>query len=95
MNGVPPSLARPLILILSAIFTGVAVAGKIAGPLRLEVWNASVSVRTLSRPLIVAALLFLVHAALDRPRQITRIVDSLGRVLIGAIACAGVIGWML
>ena len=61
-----------VILILSAIFTGVALAGKIAGPLRLEVWNASLSVRTLSRPLIVAAVLFLVHTALDRPRHFTR-----------------------
>ena len=73
MNGVPPFLARPLILILSAIFTGVALAGKIAGPLRLEVWNASLSVRTLSRPLIVAAVLFLVVPMFLARRRRTRV----------------------
>jgi hypothetical protein len=95
VNGGRRFFARSITLTASALFVGVALARTIAGPLHLDFWGASLSIRTLWRPLIAGVLLWLAGVALDRARQVPRALATLGRLLLGAVAIASVIGWLV
>ena len=78
---------------LIALLLGATLAAAYAGPLHLDLFGVSLSIRTLSRPLLAAAALFLGRLALsDSPRAISGL-SSLTRAGCGALIAAGVIGW--
>jgi hypothetical protein len=81
--------------VLAAILTGAAVTASIAGPLRFEIFGSALSIRTLSRPLVAAAVLFAARAWLARgPDRLSDTIAITARTALGAIATAGVLGWL-
>lgn len=80
--------------ILIAGLLGTALAAAYAGPLHFDFFGTSLSVRTLSRPFVAAALLFAVRVAYaSRPRT-TAALASLARTTCGALIVAGTVGWV-
>jgi hypothetical protein len=88
--------ARPALEALAAVCIGVAAAAAYAGPLRFEMGEIDLSVRSLGRPLLAAAALLAVRFAVpDRARD--RLHDGAGaavRVCVGAVIAAALAGWM-
>lgn len=83
-----------LLEVLAAVLLGAAIAAVVAGPLRFDVAATSLSVRTLSRPLVAAAVLFALRLLIERaPGQMARTTGAVARVVAGAVLSAGVIGW--
>ncbi len=87
--------AAAILEVLTAILTGAAVTASLAGPLRFEVFGSALSIRTLSRPLVAAAVLFAARAWLARgPDRLSDTIAITARTALGAIATAGVLGWL-
>jgi hypothetical protein len=81
--------------IISAGLLGVTLAAAYAGPLRFEIFGATLSVRTLSRPLLAAVLLVAIRFFLAHDRTSARAAaDVIARVMLGALIVAGVTGWL-
>jgi hypothetical protein len=80
---------------LAAIAAGVVLARLVAGPLRFDVLGISVSMRSVARPLIVAAVLLVVRLGFFMPPdRVANAFESVTRVVFGAVLCGGVLGWM-
>jgi hypothetical protein len=81
--------------LLTAVFLGATLAAAHSGPLRFEVYGASLSIRTLSRPLVAAALMFALRLWWLRGASFpTAAFGVMARVISGALITAGVIGWI-
>jgi hypothetical protein len=91
---VTPSINAAL-EIISAALLGVTLAAAYAGPLRFDILGTTVSVRTLSRPLVAALLLVGIRFFLARDQTSARAAaDVIARVILGALIVAGVTGWL-
>ena len=89
------SEARTVALeILAAILLGAALAAAYAGPLRFEAFGTTISIRTLSRPLIAAAIVFAARIGLGGRPLATAALEALAKVTCGALITAGTIGWI-
>jgi hypothetical protein len=81
--------------IVSAGLLGITLAAAYAGPLRFDIFGTSLSVRTLSRPLLAALLLLITRLWLTRDLRLARAAgDVLSRVVLGALIVGGVTGWL-
>ena len=80
--------------ILTAILLGAALAAAYAGPLRFEFFGTTISIRTLSRPLIAAAIVFAARIGLGGRPLATAALEALAKVTCGALITAGTIGWV-
>jgi hypothetical protein len=77
-----------------AALLGAVVAAAHAGPLRLALGDATISVRTLTRPLVIAGVLAALRWWMDRGDL--RVMPAIvGRVALGAIITASVLGWTI
>jgi hypothetical protein len=86
---------EPALELSAGVLFGAGLAALAAGPLRLDVGDASLSVRTVSRPLVAAAAIFLARA-LAVPAAERRLVSAhaSARVALLAITVAAVLGWI-
>ncbi len=81
--------------IVSAILLGATIVAAFAGPLRFDILGMTLSLRTLSRPLIAALILLAMRAWLLRGAELSHAgLSTASRVLLGAFVAAGVTGWM-
>ena len=79
----------------AAIVAGTALARLIAGPLRVDLFEATLSIRSVVRPLIAAAVLVIVRLVINtEPSRVLAALESFTRVTIGAVLSAGVVGWL-
>lgn len=80
--------------IVVSVLAGLALAAAYAGPLRFDVFGATLSVRTLRRPLLAAAVLLAGRLWLARGQPLVRTaLGSSCRTALGALIVAGVVGW--
>ena len=81
---------------LAAILLGAALAAAVAGPLRFDLFGATLSVRSLARPLLAAAAALACRLWFWRRERssMTAAVAAVSRVLTGALIAAGTIGWV-
>ena len=87
--------AVAILELLAAVAAGAALARLVAGPLRLELLGTSLSVRSIARPLIAAAVLLAARFFISTaPNRLTTALASVARVVCGAVLTAGVIGWI-
>jgi hypothetical protein len=78
----------------AAAAIGAAIAAAYAGPLRVELFGSVLSLRTLSRPLLVAVALLCARLWLVRGRHRSiQVARAATGVLTGALMTAGIIGW--
>ena len=81
--------------ILTAVLLSATLAAAYFGPPRFDLYGNDVSVRSLSRPLVVAALTFAVRLWWRRGASFrTAAPSALAQVLSGALIVAGVMGWV-
>jgi hypothetical protein len=81
--------------ILTAVLLGATLAAAYFGPLRFDLYGNVVSVRTLSRPLLAAALVLAVRLWWLRGASFrTTAASAIAQVLSGALIVAGLIGWL-
>lgn len=86
-------VVRALLAGASALF-GLTIAAVYVGPLSLTLAGRVVSVRTLSRPLLLAVILVIVATVIARPSWRSAAAAS-GRVVLGALVAFGVMLWMV
>ncbi len=93
----------------ASLAAGAALAAAAFGPIHLELGAASVSVRTLWRPLAAAAVLFVVRVVLSsrparghtadvgtrRPGLASIVATSASRLVLGALIAASCVGWIV
>jgi hypothetical protein len=90
----------------AALAAGAALAAAAFGPFQLELFGASVSVRTLSRPVIAAAILGVARIALSiavrgapapatAPTVVGAIANAASRIALGAVIVASGLGWIV
>jgi len=80
--------------ILAAILLGAALAAAYVGPLRFEPFGTTISIRTLSRPFIAAAIVFAARIGVGGRPLATAALEALAKVTCGALITAGTIGWI-
>ena len=82
--------------LLSAALIGAALVALYSGPLRFDVFGVGLSVRTLSRPLSLAAVLIAARLWLQRgPSFATATFGTLARIIPTALVAAGILGWFV
>jgi hypothetical protein len=87
--------AATLLEVLSAIALGAVLLRAEVGPLHFEALGASLSVRSLSRPLVLAGLALAARVWLAPPSQrLAAGTIAASRSILGAVLCAGVLGWI-
>lgn len=80
---------------LSAVLLGATLAAAYAGPLQFNVYGFGLSIRTLARPLVAAAVMLALRLWLIRgASSATAAARAMARVTSGALISAGVIGWI-
>jgi hypothetical protein len=89
---VPPLAAA--LDIAAAVLLGVAATAAFAGPMRLDVGGTTISVRTVARPLVAAAIVTAFRLWLAR-REPVALPAIAGRVLLGAVSIASVLSWTI
>jgi hypothetical protein len=63
--------------------------------MRIDLLDATLRVRSVARPLALAAILLVLRLLLtESPKRVTATVESLSRVVFGAVLCAGLLGWI-
>ena len=81
--------------VLTAVLLGATLVAAYSGPLRFDLFGTSLSIRSLSRPLLAATLIFALRLWwLRGPSFLTSAPNAMARVLSGALITAGVIGWI-
>lgn len=82
--------------IVAAILLGAALAAAVAGPLRLDLFGSTLSVRNVARPLIGATALLACRLWCWRRKDSAEsdALAAISRVLTGALVAGGVIGWV-
>jgi hypothetical protein len=81
--------------LLTAVFLGATLVAAYSGPLRFDVYGTSLSIRTLSRPLVAATLTLALRLWWLRGASfLTAAPGAMARVLSGALITAGVMGWI-
>ena len=82
--------------LLSAALIGAALVALYSGPLRLDLLGVGVSIRTLSRPLTLAAVLIAARLWLLRgPSFIAATFGALARIIPTSLVAAGILGWFV
>jgi hypothetical protein len=82
--------------LLSAALIGAALVALYSGPLRLDLFGVGLSVRTLSRPLIMAAVFIAARLWLQRgPSFAAAALGTLARTFSTALVAAGILGWFV
>jgi hypothetical protein len=82
--------------VVAAVLLGIAAAAAYTGPIHLQLPLGTLSVRTLSRPLLGAGAALLLRIWLTPTRPIAPVVlSTAARVVLGAVAVAGVCGWLV
>jgi len=76
-----------------ALFVGIAIVAAWSGGWRVELFGVTISVRSIWRPLLVAAVLLAAHAVRAREFRLTGFADTTARAIAGALLVAGVLGW--
>jgi hypothetical protein len=76
-----------------ALFVGIAIVAAWSGGWRVELFGVTISVHSIWRPLLVAAVLLAAHALRAREFRLTEFADTTARAIAGALLVAGVLGW--
>jgi hypothetical protein len=80
---------------LAAVLLGATLAAAFGGPLRFDLYGASLSVRSLSRPLVAATLTLAIRVWLLRGASFrSAAAGAMARVASGALITAGLLGWL-
>lgn len=79
----------------AAIALGIAALAAWAGGWHAEVWGATISVRAVWRPLVIAAVLAVARWLLirDRVGRLAQFSDASARVVAGSVLAAGLLAW--
>src|SRR5688572_27014379 len=85
--------AAAILELLAAVLLGAALTAAYAGPLRFDLLGASLSIRTLSRPILAALVLLALRLWLLGSPVLSAAARTLARVTSGALLAAGVLGW--